>query len=365
MWLRVLTGAGAGRVVRIAGERFLVGSDRSCGLVLRDGEVEPRHAVLVAVPGGYRIEDLGTRSGTFVNGRRIRHPVELHGGERLCFGDTFIDVAAAQVASSRQRRRLVAVGAVGAGLVVAGAALAIAGVLGGGDGPPVAAAPEPLAQPAELTPAAGPATETAAATPAAGPDEPALASTAAEAAAPAAIVEHFSDPGSGFETFDDEGATAAYVGGRLAVRVKSSTFYATAVGPRAVRAPTVRVTALNPSRTENAGFGIVCAYRDQGAFLAATVGANGTYALLEARAGVLTVLSGNGQWVSHRAIRPGARRYELEASCGGGELRLAVDGEQVASAAARAPRGRAGVFVAGPAEIRFDDLVIRPGGARS
>lgn len=361
MWLRVLTGAGAGRVVRVAGERFLVGSDRACGLVLRDGEVEPRHAALVAVPGGYRIEDLGTRSGTFVDGRRIRRPVELRGGERLCVGDAFVDVTAAPPAAPRQRRRVLAAGAVGAALVVAGATLAIAGVLGGGNDPVAVPASSPV-QP-ELTPAAGPATDPAAATPATEPDEPAPAP--GEVAAPVAIAEDFSDPESGFETFDDEGAVAAYVGGRLAVRIKSSDFYATAVGPRAVRAPAVRVTALNPSRTDNAGFGIVCAYRDQGTFLAAAVGANGTYALLEATAGTLAVLSGNGEWASHPAIRAGARRYELEATCGGGELALAVDGVAIDSVAVRAPRGRVGVFVAGPAEIRFDDLVTRPGGARA
>lgn len=362
MWLSVLTGAGAGRVVRVAGERFLVGSDRACDLVLRDSEVERRHAALVAVPGGgYRVEDLGSRSGTFVEGRRIRRPVELGGGERLCFGETFVDVTAAPPTRARSRRQLLAAGGVGAALVIAGAAVAIASVLGGGPEP--AAAPPSSPAQAELMPAAGPATGASEIAPATDVEEAPPETASQPTATEAAIVEDFSDPSSGFETFDDEGAAAVYAGGRLAVHVKSSDFYATAVGPRPVRAPAVRVTALNPSRTENAGIGIVCAYRDQGTFLAAAVGANGTYALLEAEAGTLTVLSGNGEWASHPAIGTGARRYELEATCGGGQLTLAVDGVTIDAAAARVPRGTVGVFVAGPAEIRFDDLVIRPGGA--
>ena len=360
MWLRVLTGAGAGRIVRVSGERFLVGSDRACGLVLRDDSVERQHAALVAVPGGgYRVEDLGSRSGTFVEGRRIRRPVELRGGERLCFGETFADLTADRPAPPVRRRRLLAAGAVGAALVVAGAAVAIASMLGGG-GVTVAAAP-PAGQPA-LTPAAGPATGTVEPAPTTDA-EGAPPETASQPSTAAATVEDFSDPSSGFETFDDAGAAAAYRQGRLIVRVKSSDFYATAVGPSSVRAPTVSLTALNPDRTENAGFGIVCGYRDQGTFLALAVGANGTYAVLESRGGVLTVLSGGGEWTPSPAIRSGARRYELEAGCGGGALTFAVDGVQVVSVPARVPRGRVGVFAAGNAEIRFDDLVIQPGGA--
>ncbi|MCL4289314.1 MAG: FHA domain-containing protein [Thermoleophilia bacterium] len=364
MWLRVLTGAGAGRVVRVAGERFLVGSDRACGLVLRDSEVERRHAALVAVPGGgYRVEDLGSRSGTFVEGRRIRRPVELRGGERLCFGETFVDLTADRPAPPVRRRRLLAAGAAGAALVVAGAAVAIASVLGGGPEP--AAAPPSSPAQAELTPAAGPATGKAELAPTTGAEGTPPETASQPSTAATAIVEDFSDPSSGFETFDDAGAAAAYRQGRLIVRVKSSDFYATAVGPRSVRAPTVSLTALNPDRTENAGFGIVCGYRDQGTFLALAVGANGTYAVLEASGGVLTVLSGGGEWTPSTAIRSGARRYELEAGCGGGALTLAVDGVPVVSVPARVPRGRVGVFAAGNAEIRFDDLVIQPRGARA
>ena len=153
--------------------------------------------------------------------------------------------------------------------------------------------------------------------------------------------------------------------GRLAVHVKSSDFYATAVGPRPVRAPTVRVTALNPARTENAGFGIVCGYRDQGTFLALAVGANGTYAVLEAeRAACSPSLSGDGEWTPSRPSASGARRYALEATCGDGAADARGQRRPIVSAPRRACRAaRSGVFVAGHAEIRFDDLVIQPGGA--
>ncbi len=64
---------------------FHIGRLAQNHLVLRDNRISRRHARIVAEPGAYVIEDLGSRHGVFVNGTRIeRH--RLRGGDRISFG---------------------------------------------------------------------------------------------------------------------------------------------------------------------------------------------------------------------------------------------------------------------------------------
>jgi pSer/pThr/pTyr-binding forkhead associated (FHA) protein len=101
MWLVVVANGRPERAVEVVGDRFLIGRDRSCGLVLEDGRVSREHAAIVPGPPGRRLLiDLESANGTFVNGRPIPAPVgfrhgperaaELWGEERLQFGDTVV-----------------------------------------------------------------------------------------------------------------------------------------------------------------------------------------------------------------------------------------------------------------------------------
>jgi hypothetical protein len=63
-----------------------VGSDRENDLVLAHPTVSRRHAVLGYHAGNYTVADLQSTNGTFVNGRRIRQPVELRPGDEVAFG---------------------------------------------------------------------------------------------------------------------------------------------------------------------------------------------------------------------------------------------------------------------------------------
>jgi ABC transport system ATP-binding/permease protein len=59
-----------------AGERTVLGRDASCDVVIEDLLVSRRHAELRRLPDGrYELEDLGSRNGTFVNGRRVQRQV--------------------------------------------------------------------------------------------------------------------------------------------------------------------------------------------------------------------------------------------------------------------------------------------------
>ncbi|MBI4615659.1 MAG: protein kinase [Planctomycetes bacterium] len=65
------------------GEVLVVGRETSCGVVIREMLASRRHFQIAAEPGGeFRIEDLQSMNGTFLNGRRIQ------GVQPLAFGDS-------------------------------------------------------------------------------------------------------------------------------------------------------------------------------------------------------------------------------------------------------------------------------------
>lgn len=365
MWLRVLTGPDAGKNAQVAGDTFVVGRRRGCELVLHDPEVADRHAAFRADGhGGYEIEDLGSQSGTFVAGRRIKGPVPLRGDEQLCFGDTFVRLSRVTPRARRRRRTTVVAAAVGAVVAAAGVTAGIlAPKTGGGPAAAVhhAAAPAAPAAPA-LEPAAEPAAETVA-------GATTVEETGGEAAAPTEAAgnepaerivfrEDFSDPGSGWEVFDVPTVTAGYEQGAYVIRITDATWYATVDSGLAARRPVVTLTVRNPGRTASAGFGVVCHYRSDTAFDVLAVGTDGTYAILRQRGESLTVLSGGGQWLYSPRIPVGAARYRLRADCRGEVLRLWVNGRRVGQARAQALDGRVGLFAAGLAELRFDDVTV-------
>ena len=100
MWLRVLSGADAGRTVEMPEDRpFVLGRVQGCDLVIRDERASRQHAELRAEPaGGVRVVDLGSANGTFVDGRRVDEAL-LAGGEELVVGGVEIAVLARRPAS--------------------------------------------------------------------------------------------------------------------------------------------------------------------------------------------------------------------------------------------------------------------------
>ncbi|HEY2728765.1 MAG TPA: sigma 54-interacting transcriptional regulator [Polyangia bacterium] len=56
-------------------------------LVLADGVVSGQHARLVRVPGGYQVEDLDSKNGTWLDNARLTEPAKLRDGALLFFGN--------------------------------------------------------------------------------------------------------------------------------------------------------------------------------------------------------------------------------------------------------------------------------------
>lgn len=87
--LRILTGARAGATFTPGFDRFLAGRHTDAELRFsaeQDLAVSARHAEFINLEGAWCIRDLGSRNGTFVNGRRITSDRPLREGDRVAFG---------------------------------------------------------------------------------------------------------------------------------------------------------------------------------------------------------------------------------------------------------------------------------------
>ena len=82
----------AGQRFPIAGE-MTVGRAPGCAVHIDDPTVSSLHARLARSAGGTIAEDLGSRNGTWVNGRRLTGQTSLSRGDRLRFGNVELEVA--------------------------------------------------------------------------------------------------------------------------------------------------------------------------------------------------------------------------------------------------------------------------------
>lgn len=64
----------------------VIGRSPSAHVVLPDEFTSAQHARLVVRGSRFWIEDLGSRNGTFLNGRRLEAPAPLEDGDRLRIG---------------------------------------------------------------------------------------------------------------------------------------------------------------------------------------------------------------------------------------------------------------------------------------
>jgi pSer/pThr/pTyr-binding forkhead associated (FHA) protein len=98
----------------VPGERALdrdeisVGSAADNNLVISGGSVSRHHALVVRTADGYRVNDLASTNGTFVNGRKVLDSAALNFGDEIRFaGARFVlrdGVSASEVPPSPRRR---------------------------------------------------------------------------------------------------------------------------------------------------------------------------------------------------------------------------------------------------------------------
>jgi hypothetical protein len=87
-WLRVVGGLIVGKQFVIYRNPTNIGSSPQCEIYLfKDPQIAPQHAAIHTVTGGFELEDLGSHTGTFVNGRPVRR-CRLSNNDQIQIGGT-------------------------------------------------------------------------------------------------------------------------------------------------------------------------------------------------------------------------------------------------------------------------------------
>jgi len=94
MRFEVKTGPDAGKKAELEADRLTIGREPGVELELADDEISRRHAAITRSGDDVQIEDLGSRNGTYVDGKRISEQTKLTGGETIRVGQSEIAVTA-------------------------------------------------------------------------------------------------------------------------------------------------------------------------------------------------------------------------------------------------------------------------------
>jgi phosphoserine phosphatase RsbU/P len=81
--LQVLKGMTEGQRIPLNGDRFVLGRNPDCQVVIPITSVSREHAAIVVRQGRYYIEDMQSRNGTFVNNQQILQLTLLHHNDRI------------------------------------------------------------------------------------------------------------------------------------------------------------------------------------------------------------------------------------------------------------------------------------------
>lgn len=72
------------------GEAVSIGRASDCAIPIKDRYLSRKHAEIIAVNGSWRLKDLGSANGTYLNGTRVEGDHVLKTGDRIRLGDTEI-----------------------------------------------------------------------------------------------------------------------------------------------------------------------------------------------------------------------------------------------------------------------------------
>jgi pSer/pThr/pTyr-binding forkhead associated (FHA) protein len=87
--LRVHKGPEPGKTYQLTSVSITIGRDPMADITINDPEVSRQHARLIGTMSGYRIQDLGSTNGTFVEGVRLGgEPVELQQEQVIAIGSS-------------------------------------------------------------------------------------------------------------------------------------------------------------------------------------------------------------------------------------------------------------------------------------
>lgn len=70
--------------------QHLIGRTPECNFIVNDSLVSKRHCIITNEDGKFFLEDIGSRNGTFLNGKPIKKKTALFYGDKITIGETII-----------------------------------------------------------------------------------------------------------------------------------------------------------------------------------------------------------------------------------------------------------------------------------
>jgi DNA-binding winged helix-turn-helix (wHTH) protein len=92
------------RLLPLARGESFVGRDPECALTIPSGLVSRRHARIAVTGEGATLQDLGSKNGTLVGGRRVEGQLPLADGDEIRIGPALLVFCAPGAGSTRTRR---------------------------------------------------------------------------------------------------------------------------------------------------------------------------------------------------------------------------------------------------------------------
>ncbi|MEO1992853.1 MAG: FHA domain-containing protein [Pirellulales bacterium] len=91
--LVIASGKRAGKAILLKRSEMLIGRAEECGIRLTSDEISRRHCSIKIASDSVCVEDLRSRNGTFVNGRRISEKTKLYDGDLLRVGSLELKIS--------------------------------------------------------------------------------------------------------------------------------------------------------------------------------------------------------------------------------------------------------------------------------
>ena len=104
--LKVLEGAKTGTKIAVKKDEFLIGRSQKCHLCAGSSSVSRRHCAITRADAAVSIQDLGSRNGTLVNGKKITEKVELSSGDEIGIGTLKMQVTITHGISNLKRPKV-------------------------------------------------------------------------------------------------------------------------------------------------------------------------------------------------------------------------------------------------------------------
>jgi phosphoserine phosphatase RsbU/P len=85
-YLTAINGSTIGKRIELSRPSMTMGRHPDCDIIIEVGAVSRQHAKIETTPGGFILQDLKSRNGTFLNGQLIDRPTKLQEGDliRIC-----------------------------------------------------------------------------------------------------------------------------------------------------------------------------------------------------------------------------------------------------------------------------------------